>query len=158
MDTQLLFLLKQRHEDRQDQSEIQSFRPREIAEKADVSSMRIPRTPVPTRPLRLVNKTRPSSGRGKRKLKKAEPYVSPFIAKAAETARQRSISLRPTSAPAGYSKGAAGPKIERATDWNADTKGPGLFDPSLKKQEIFKPQPRNTSHTGASSSKKSQHR
>lgn len=63
--------------------------------------------------------------------KRSLNYISPFILLAEQRAKERSqkaLSARITK--------------KAPTSWNGDTSAPTLFDPNLRKQEIFKIEPR----------------
>lgn len=61
-------------------------------------------------------------------------YVSPFVVMAEQRANERAkLALQ------------ARRSSRKPREWNSDTSAPSLFDPNLKKQEIFKLQPRKPS-------------
>lgn len=66
--------------------------------------------------------------------KESFKYVSPFILIAEQRAKERARKALATR-----SRNAA---TLATQSWNDDTSTPSLFDPSLKKQELFKVQPR----------------
>jgi hypothetical protein len=82
---------------------------------------------------------------GRRKTQKAPKYVSPFVLKAEAAAKSRSRDalkklkqMRQQPLP-----GSTVPKVEA---WVEDTHAPKFFDPTLKKVEIFKIEPRVPLH------------
>lgn len=79
----------------------------------------------------------PRKASSKRNVTNNGKYISPYILQASKRAEDRAAkskqkhSIKPTDNI-----------IRRSNEWNNDTKTPDLFDPKLKKQEIFKPEPR----------------
>lgn len=85
------------------------------------------------------------------------PYISPFVIDACNRAKERSrlkhkiLTKQTTPLNNNINKDKENEKTLKHTDylisseWNNDTKTCSLFDPYLKKQEIFKPVPRKKS-------------
>lgn len=82
------------------------------------------------------------SGTRKPKSKRIEPYVSPFVLEANRRAqqrvRERLSRARPPRIPS------PPPVFQHDSgEWNNSVQAAGLFDPALRKQEIFRLEPRN---------------
>ncbi|RYH13659.1 hypothetical protein EON65_35085 [archaeon] len=85
-----------------------------------------------------MSTSRPTSARqrvsGGSKKEKLGPYQSPFIAKAQARALERAKVVNKHLPRSGFIK----------NEWDEKPKSPGgLFDPSIRKKEIFKLEPRN---------------
>ena len=82
------------------------------------------------------------SGTRKPKTKRLEPYISPFVLEANKRAQQRVKErlsrARPPRIPS------PPPVFQHDSgEWNKSVQSAGLFDPALRKQEIFRLEPRN---------------
>jgi hypothetical protein len=124
---QLLFLLTKRQEN-------QSFEPAspEVIKLNDDNRKKSTRT----NQQRRKSSPNPSTTSTKPKSKPiSSEYISPFILAARKKAADRVKKSRPSIR-------ASSDSLSTLNNWNSDTKAPGLFDPKLKKIEIFKPVPR----------------
>jgi hypothetical protein len=80
-----------------------------------------------------------------KKKKKIEPYISPFILNAKKIADERARKALSILKPKSL--------VPVVNDWDLNTKSPGLFDPTIKKKEIFRIEPRRpTKNESASTS------
>jgi hypothetical protein len=61
---------------------------------------------------------------------KIEPYVSPFVLKAKKKAEDRAAKAKKVMKPR--------LQLPVQNDWDKNVSTPGLFDPNLKKNEIFR--------------------
>lgn len=78
----------------------------------------------------------------KPKTKKIEPYISPFIASALKRAEERVKERMPKRPPLRRPPPVA---TNNSYEWDHNVHTPGLFDPKLRKQEIFRLEPKNGS-------------
>lgn len=121
MSNQLLFLLHQRQQ--------------ELDNEQEISNQPLIRTSNTTtkNPLRSLNT---SMKKAPPRISKQQPYVSPFVKKANEVAQQRAqLALRKLKTRS--SQGIEGVKPDMDFKLTSE-----YFDPKLRKQEIFKIEPR----------------
>lgn len=95
------------------------------------------------------------SGTRKPKTKRLEPYISPFVLEANKRAqqrvRERMSRARPPRIPS------PPPVFQHDSgEWNNSVQSAGLFDPALRKQEIFRLEPRNRRNNNANQRPQSQ--
>lgn len=98
---------------------------------------------------------RSSSSTNNRKLPKGkaiQPYVSPFVLNAKKRAEDRVKRTRLSAAARAQLTGGA-----MNNNWDNTPARSGLFDPSIKKQEIFKLEPRNAVNQSLDQEVKSSH-
>jgi hypothetical protein len=81
----------------------------------------------------LSRKSSISHGNIKKK-QKIEPYISPFIKNAKRTAAERAREAMKILK--------SQKNVVVYNEWDQNTRAPGYFDPDLKKQEIFRLEPR----------------
>jgi hypothetical protein len=75
-----------------------------------------------------------------KKKQKIEPYISPFILNAKRTAEERARKAMKILKPK--------ENVPVYNEWDTNTRTPGYFDPELRKQEIFKIEPRKPPKQG----------
>lgn len=77
----------------------------------------------------------------KPKTRRLQPYVSPFVIEANKRAKQR---VRETYAKYSPRRRESSPPVHDSGEWNNNVQTPGLFDPRLRKQEIFRLGPKSS--------------
>lgn len=85
---------------------------------------------------------RSKSNSYKPKTKRVEPYVSPFVTEAKKRAEER-VRERMSKYKVPRKSSPPPVKVHDSGEWNNNVQAPVLFDPQLRRQEIFRIEPRN---------------